>query len=463
VDVQAPTGGAAIARVHLIGALSRALDVTEGQPLGHSVRSCWLGMRLAQAAGWPEREDDRAFYAVLLKDAGCSANAAHVSALFGTDDIAAKGDLKWRNWTRYRDAARYAWSQVLPGAPLAARLRRLAQVAVRGPRAQRDMVSVRCHRGAEVLRQLGWADVAPEVVFHLDEHWDGGGLPDGLRHDAIPRGSRLALLAQQVEIFHARFGPEAALDMVRRLRGRWFDPELCDVMLRLGQDPALWQGLRAAADPSALESLDPKPMTLQLDGSRQLDVVARTFAEVVDHKSAWTARHSVRTAAYAAAVARFMGYGADRVRRVEMAAFYHDLGKLGVSNLVLDKPGPLDATERRAIERHVALTRLILEPVRPLADVAAAAAAHHERLDGSGYDQGLRGEAIPPDALIVAVSDVFDALTAARPYRGPLDPEQALAVLRREAGGRLPASVVEAVGEALRAGRLPMAAAPAPR
>lgn len=444
-----------MSRLSLIAALSRALDVTEGQPLGHSVRTCWLGMHIARAAYWPEASDDDAlFYAMLLKDAGCSANASQVSRLFGTDDREAKKDLKWRNWTRYGDAARYALRNVRPGAPPGARLRRLAAVAVGGMAAQRSMVSVRCSRGADVLRQLGWVDLAPEVVLHLDEHWDGSGLPAGLRGDAIPRGARLALLSQQVEIFHARDGSVGAVEMVRRLRGRWFDPDLCDVFLDLARTPGLWSALAAVGEPSSLADLDPKPTTLLLGESGGLDRVARTFAEVVDEKSHWTAQHSVRTAAYAGVLARRLGHDDAGVRRVEMAAFYHDLGKLGVSNLVLDKPGPLDPAERAAIERHVDLTRRILAPVAPLSAVAGAAAAHHERLDGSGYDRGLAGDLVPFDAWVIAAADVFDALTAARPYRGPLEPDEAVGVLAHDGGSRLPEEVVGAVREAVRDGTL---------
>jgi HD-GYP domain-containing protein (c-di-GMP phosphodiesterase class II) len=411
-------------------------------------------MRLARAAGWPEAADDRSFYALLLKDAGCAANAAHVSALFGTDDIEAKRDLKWRNWTRYADAARYALHNVLPGAPTPRRLARLAALALGGKRAQRQMVEVRCRRGADVLRQLGWVEVAPEAVLHLDEHWDGSGLPDGRMGQAIPRASRLALLAQQVEIAHARGGSAAALAMARRLRGRWFDPELCDVLAHLGAEPAFWAELSAAGDPSDLAELDPRPTLVEIGGGHHIDVVARTFAQVVDEKSAWTARHSTRTAAYAAVLARALGLDARAVGRVETAAFYHDLGKLGVSNLVLDKPGPLDPVERRAIERHVGLTRDILAPLDGVLPVGRIAAAHHERLDGSGYDQALRANAVPAEAMIVAAADVFDALTAARPYRQALTPDEAVAILARDAGSRLPAAVVGAVRAELGAGRL---------
>lgn len=442
--------GAQVDRVILISALSHALDITEGQPLGHSVRTAWLGMRIAHSAGWEEAGNDGTLYALLLKDAGCAANAGHVSRLFGADDLQAKGDLKWRNWTRYQDSARYALQNVMPGARPFERLARLAKVALQGVAAQRDMVAIRCNRGADVVRELGWANMAPEAVLHLDEHWDGSGLPDGIQGEAIPRVSRLALLSQQIDIFFSRFGVADTLAMVRRYRGKWFDPDLCDAMLALGNDPAFWAGLNTAGSPSSIADLDPHPRPVRVDGSADLARIARTFAEVVDEKSPWTAQHSVRTSRYAGILARHLGYAEAAASRVETAAFFHDLGKLGVSNLVLDKPGPLDPTERAAIERHVGLTRRILAPITPLRTVTEAAAAHHERLDGSGYDRALHGTGVPADAWIIAASDVFDALTAARPYRRALDPAAALSILAQDSGTRLPAEIVAGASEAFR-------------
>jgi hypothetical protein len=170
-----------------VTALSRALDLTEGEPLGHSLRTAWIGLSIAKAIqlSAPERND--LFYALLLKDAGCTANAHQVSEWFATDDRTAKYDLKVVNWTRFVEVARYAAAHARPDGPWLSRLRRqMAAVSRRGPGAARRLVEMRCTRGADLVRQMGWVDLAPDAVLNLDEHWDGSGHPAGLRGEAIP-------------------------------------------------------------------------------------------------------------------------------------------------------------------------------------------------------------------------------------------------------------------------------------
>lgn len=441
-----------IARATLIAALSRALDLTEGQPMGHSVRSCWVGMQIAEEIGLDAARSADLYYALLLKDAGCTANAASVSDWFANDDRAVKRDLKRFNWSRYDAAARFAMKNARPGAPVLPRLAQIARLARLGRRAARELVVMRCTRGADVVRSLGWVDLAPEAVLNLDEHWDGSGNPHGLRGPAIPLLARIALLAQQIEIFWAEGGPGTALAMARARRGTWFDPDLVDALAARARRRAFWHGLSTAGDPHQIAGLDPEPQRLAVRSDASLQAVARTFAAVVDAKSPWTARHSWRTSAYAGAIAARLGYDDEGRRRVELAGLFHDIGKLGVSNRVLDKPGPLDPEERAHMNRHADLTHRILAPLAPLREVAEAAACHHERLDGSGYVRGLAGDAVPADAMVVAAADVFDALTARRPYREPLEPDRALAILDADARTRLPEPVVLALREAVRDG-----------
>jgi putative nucleotidyltransferase with HDIG domain len=432
----------------LIAGLSRALDLTEGEPLGHAVRTCWIGMRVGQRLGLPETVLHDLYYALLLKDAGCSANAAQVSSWFGTDDLRAKPAMKTIKWTAMTEAARFALQQAAPGQPLLTRVRHVMALARRGFRGARELVELRCTRGAQVVRELGWTGIVPEAVLHLDEHWDGSGFPRGARGEEIPLLARILLLAQTVAIFARRYGLEAARDVVRDRRGSWFDPAVADAYLAVAADP------RYAGDIGSLgESAEMADWVLpsvvragQGTPAADLSKIARVFGQIVDAKSPWTARHSARTARYAGLLADRLGYPAGAVQFVRVAAFFHDLGKLGVSNVLLDKPGRLAASERAQVERHAALTATVLEPLVALKPLAEIAAAHHERLDGSGYHRHLVGRDVPAAAQIVAVADVFDALRADRPYRPALSIEQALDMLADEvAAGRLAAPVVEAL------------------
>ena len=250
-------------------------------------------------------------------------------------------------------------------------------------------------------------------------------------------------------------GPEAARDVVRERSGRWFDPQIADVFLSIRPDDPLWMRL---ADDSATELLrDLEPATgIALADEAGLDRVAEAFAGVIDRKSHYTAQHSLGVATYAVAIARELGFDEDRTRWLRRAGLLHDIGKLGVSNRILDKPGKLTDAEFAEVRNHPRYTHEILSRITPFAALAESAAAHHERLDGRGYHRGVGAEHLGPEARILAVADVFDALTANRPYRGPLDPEVAFGILWKDAGtafdpeyvAALEASGIEPIGRA---------------
>jgi putative nucleotidyltransferase with HDIG domain len=168
-----------------------------------------------------------------------------------------------------------------------------------------------------------------------------------------------------------------------------------------------------------------------------LDDIAAGFARVVDAKSPFTAGHSDRVALFADLIAEELGYSADRRRWIRRAALLHDIGKLGVSNSVLDKNGKLDDAEWASIKRHPGLGRTILSKISALRDLATVAGAHHERLDGKGYPDGIKAVEIDLDTRIVTTSDIFDALTADRPYRKAMPVSQAFEIMQRDLGSAI--------------------------
>jgi len=423
----------------VIGALSYALDIAEGQTSGHAVRSCLIGMRLAEELGIPAEGRSDLFYALLLKDAGCSANASRMADLFAADDREAKAQSKVVDWTDRRSAFLWSLRVAAPGAGLTRRLQVLRAIRDEGD-VTRKFMETRCDRGAEIARMLFLSEETAAAIRSLDEHWDGRGMPDGLRGEEIPMAARILCFAQTIEVFHHVGGVKAARKVAKRRRGRWFDPQLVDAFLRFSDERAFW----ATFEAPDVSRWEPPGLALSGDEDR-LDRIAEAFARVIDAKSPFTARHSQRVAEIADGIASVLGYDFEERRTLRRAALLHDIGKLAISNRILDKPGKLTDEEFKIIQTHPVHTLHILERAPCFAELADLAANHHEKLDGSGYPRSLTAEALDQPMRVLAVADIYEALTAERPYRDPLPADEALAIIDRDTPDRLDAEVREAL------------------
>ena len=211
----------------LLSALSYALDLTDGREMGHSVRSCIIGMRIGQEFGLPQEDLADLYYTLLLKDAGCSSNSSRLYHILNADDLRAKGDLKTVAWTRVGwESLHYAHTHVATDTPYPARIWKIIRVAATQQQDSCESVKVRCERGSQIARKLGFSERVSSGIHSLDEHWNGGGYPNGLRHGEIPVFSNIVNLAQTLEVFFKARGQREALDAVRRRSGRWFSPGL---------------------------------------------------------------------------------------------------------------------------------------------------------------------------------------------------------------------------------------------
>lgn len=436
-------GVSAIRLSEVVAALSYALDLTEGQAPGHAARSCLIGMRVARQIRLSSEECSALFYALLLKDLGCSSNASKLCYLFGADDRAAKQSLKTVEWTSIGPSIGYIARTVAPGGALWHKIGRFMKVALAGRRGARELIQLRCDRGATIARDLQLPRMTSQAIGALDEHWDGQGYPEGLRGDAIPLLGRILGLAQTIEVFASSAGLEAACEMARERSGTWFDPELVAAFAgALAADPSFAEALKDPDPKDAVSASEPPDHEMMADEAA-LDRIASGFAAVIDAKSPWTYKHSEGVAQIAAGVATTMGFGPDQVRTLRRAALLHDIGKLGVSNLILDKPGKLTEAEMVEVRKHPAYTLQILRQVAGFRDLAGMAAAHHERLDGGGYHLGLAAPQLSTAARILAVADMYEALAAKRPYRQDLTDEQVMDILAKCAGpGICPMSFV---------------------
>jgi putative nucleotidyltransferase with HDIG domain len=170
-----------------------------------------------------------------------------------------------------------------------------------------------------------------------------------------------------------------------------------------------------------------------------------SLAQALDARDAYTAGHSRRVSEYSCAIAKALKISGQELETIRTGALLHDLGKIGISDLVLQKPGRLTPEENALIQQHPVIGKRILENVQGLESYLDIVELHHENLDGSGYPHGLKGEETPLDARIVKVADAYDAITSDRPYRRGKSHAEAIAILRKACGTEMDPMVVEAL------------------
>jgi HD-GYP domain-containing protein (c-di-GMP phosphodiesterase class II) len=420
-----------IRRSDVVAAFTYALDLAEGQPQGHAIRSCFIATMLARELRLDPATVGQVYYTALLKDLGGGSNGARLHRLFGTDDLALK--CAWKTVPPGRgNALRFAIDHAARGAPARHRAIAFGRILAKGRAIAREPIETRCARGAEIARELRFGEAIAEGIGRLDEHWDGSGLPGGLCGEAIPLPSRLALLAQVADVFHHAAGRRIAVEEVVRRAASWLDPELVRAFVRLAEQPRFWAQLESTAIDIRVSAMAPDEAE-EVDDD-YLDAIAAAFGRVIDARSPFTAGHSERVADRAERLGERLGVLPARLRRLRRAATLHDIGKLGVSSAILEKPGKLDAAEWAAMRAHAGQTQAILGRIGALSELAPIAAAHHERLDGKGYPLGLDDRSIAVETRIITLCDVFDALTSDRPYRPALRVEHALEVMAADAG-----------------------------
>ncbi len=417
---------------NVISALSFALDLTEGQPMGHAVNCCLLGTRVAEIIGLPESARNDLYYALLLKDAGCSSNAARMYEIFGGDEIQAKREVKTQDWTRVNfDGLNYLLRNVKPNGSAMDRIRSLTNIVAHRKDQADELMQLRCDRGSQIALKLGFSTSVAQAIRALDEHWNGKGGPQGISGEQIPLFSRVMSICQTLEVFAALNGREDAFGVIEERSGAWFDPALVRVVQQLRHDEEFWGHLHDGSAQRLVIEHEPASNAL-ITSDEQLDNICDAFGEVVDAKSPFTHQHSQGVTRVAIALGNKLGLAAKTMTMLRRAALLHDIGKLSVPNSILDKPGPLTGPEWEVVRLHPYYTQRILEKVQGFEHLAYVASTHHERLDGSGYYRNLRASQLPLQSRVLVMADMWDALTADRPYRVGIPVEKALAIIAKE-------------------------------
>jgi diguanylate cyclase (GGDEF)-like protein len=226
--------------------------------------------------------------------------------------------------------------------------------------------------------------------------------------------------------------------------------ETADTLLRRA-DLALYDAKRAGRQIVVYaDGLAPKPDIRPDQGAtrREHRLLATALARAVDAKDAGTRNHCETVSELCVLIGQSLGLDADRIERLRLAGLLHDVGKIGVSDGILRKPGRLDADEAAEMSGHVRIGHAIVASAE-LEEEARWVRHHHEHFDGSGYPDGLRGEEIPPESRIILVADAFEAMTSDRPYRRARPVHEALAELERLAGTQFDPACVDALRFAL--------------
>ena len=387
--------------VHVIYALSDALDLVGIDDVGHGKRVGTMAANFAKSIGLPEEKISFIFELGLLHDIGVSSTAVHNHLVTEFD---------WQGSQKH------------------------------------------CHVGYERLKNFRpLARMALPILYH-HTRWDELIKIDGLE-PAVITFANIIFLADRIDaLAAAHYGDGSLLSNINKIRaaietysGNYFSPELVDSFLENSDSEAFWLQLEQRALQGILREWEKKNKPVNASIA-ELKQIAEIFAQIVDAKSPFTTEHSLGVAKLARFIAKRMGVNPANCDKIEIAGLLHDLGKLRIPDDILNKPASLNERERWVINAHSFETFQILHQIKGFEEITQWASAHHEELDGSGYPFRIIGSELPLEARILRVSDIFQAMVQNRPYRNGLTADQVLAFMNDlVAQGRIEAKIVAAL------------------
>lgn len=381
-------------------ALSEALDFVGIDDTMHGKRVGYMSAEVAKKLGWSKDRIDRLILMGMLHDCGVSSTDVHHHLV---------SELDW------------------------------------------DNSQVHCVRGAFLLRKVPLYEDYAEVILYHHTHWNQ--LPQAL-NPQTKEEANLIYLTDRVDALRVQLGSTTlqekgkVRETIQKYAGEMFSPEFVEAFNEVSLVDSFWYYL----DPESLEGYY-DDWIIQSDSSdvafQELKNIAMMFAEIVDAKSPFTAKHTYGVAILARYLAGLYGLSQKEQETVELSAFFHDLGKLRVADAILHKAGPLDDEERAQMNRHGFDSNVILRKIKGFQEIAKIASMHHETLDAQGYPYHLMADKIPIEARILAVADIFQALVQDRPYRVGLHAQEALEILNTMRNLKLDDAVVELVQQNL--------------
>ncbi|MEX2238538.1 MAG: HD domain-containing phosphohydrolase [Dehalococcoidia bacterium] len=400
---------------------SLAVDLAEGRSPGHAQRVCYIGMAIASHVGVDPRQAAGVFYGSLMHDLGVPFIAAEVTQRVGLDEDRIFG----------------------PQRQLLDKL--MAMLPEHEAEAVRRLTTSHIERGAECAEDLHLPPAAVTAIRAHHENWDGTGVPGVNAGDAIPIEARIiglshfaeSVIAGQPSALAARHSVAVA---TAAQAGKELDPELVSIFERIVRRDSFWLGYY---DDGLVELLaEARPAESHKRSRRMTMDFAHTFADVIDSKCGYRPGHSARCANLARRLALQAHLEEAHADLVWWAALMRDIGHLGVPSRIMAKSDILSIEEMQLVQMHPVHSKMIIEALPGMAEVARWVSMHHEWPDGKGYPDSLNDADIPLEAKIISVVDVFNALTSERPYRETLDREGAIEIIEGASGSQLDTDLV---------------------
>ncbi len=409
----------------LLAGLSRLADLGFGIPAGEALRSAALAGLLGRSLGVPDEDLHAAIYTALLHHVGCNGYAHEAGRAVG-DELTMYAVTAQTNLADPKEMLTIFLPGLLAGRPLSERVRLAAVTLTRGKRIGLESTTAACEVGRDAARRLRLPGEVQLSLYRSYEWWNGRGVPDGLEHDGIPLGARLAAVTSTASLLDTTAGRSRVTEVIAGGSGSVFDPGIADHLVA-HRDELLDR--LGACDPHGLVlEVEPQPVAYVLDA--RLVEVATVFGDLADLKTPHLHGHSRGVARLARDAGARCGLDGGDLEDLEVAALLHDVGRVAISSAVWDKPGELTRHEWEQVRLHGYHSERILAGSERLAHLAALVGMHHERCDGSGYHRGCTRGELPLEARLLAAADAYQAMTQPRPHRSALDPEQAEEQLR---------------------------------
>jgi HD-GYP domain-containing protein (c-di-GMP phosphodiesterase class II) len=426
----------------VLTSLSLATDLGFGQPPEHMLRSGRIAMRIGERLGLSVNELATLYDVGILTYVGCPVYGNEAAMVFG-DDIDFRAGAVHIDLAGFQ-AMLFMMRRAGHGTAVANRARQAMRLMATGGRGVIAQMAAHCSAAGELAGRLRLSDDVRAGVEQAYARWDGKGVPDTLKGDALSLSARISHVAEACEVFQRTAGVDDAVAMVKARSGTHFDPEIAAAV---ASDPnPLFRGI----DENTIDAiLDAEPTTRRSLTEDELDAALAAIGDFCDLRCPYFAGHSAGTAQLVTAATELLQLPKPERTLARRAALVHDVGRFGVSGAVWDKPGALTSSDRERMRMHVYYVERIFSRPGPLRRIGLLAATHHERMDGSGYHRGVGGTMLSVSARVLAAADAYHAMTQARPHRSAMTETAAALELRRDAdAGRLDPIAVDAVLQA---------------